>query len=221
MTAAANALLLARDADGAAADADLDEVSAGLCQEAEAVCVDDVARADLDLVAVLLANPLERELLPIGVAFGRVDAQHVGARVEQDGNALGVVAAVDAGAHHVALVLVEHLERIGFMLVVILAENHVSQVAIIVDKRQRVELVFPDDVVGQLERCVGRCGDQLLERSHDIGNLGVEAHASQTVVAIGHNAQQLAVRIGTFGDRHGGMTSALEQINNISKRHLG
>ncbi len=67
--AAADALLLARDADGAAADADLDEVGARVGQEAEALGVHHVARAHLHGVAVMLANPFQRELLPVGVAF--------------------------------------------------------------------------------------------------------------------------------------------------------
>ena len=54
--AAADALGLARDADGAAADADLDKIRARLGQEHEAVAIDHVARADLDTVAVALAN---------------------------------------------------------------------------------------------------------------------------------------------------------------------
>ena len=44
---AADALLLTGDADGAAADADLDKVRAGLSEEAEALTVNDVACADL------------------------------------------------------------------------------------------------------------------------------------------------------------------------------
>ena len=55
--AAADALGLTGDADGTAADADLDEVGAGLGQEQEAVAVHHVAGAHLDLVAVMLADP--------------------------------------------------------------------------------------------------------------------------------------------------------------------
>ena len=55
--AAADALLLTRDADGAAADADLDEVRAGVGQEAEALGVHHVARAHLHVVAVVFADP--------------------------------------------------------------------------------------------------------------------------------------------------------------------
>src|SRR5699024_169714 len=74
--AAANALLLTGDADRAAADADLDKVRARVSEEAEALAVNHVARADPDAVAVVLANPRKRAALPLGKALGRVDAQH-------------------------------------------------------------------------------------------------------------------------------------------------
>ena len=47
---AADALLLTGDADGAAADADLDEVRACLSEETEALAVNNVACADLYLL---------------------------------------------------------------------------------------------------------------------------------------------------------------------------
>ena len=50
---AADSLCLAGNADGAAADTDLDEIRARLGEEQEAVAVNDIARADLDGIAVL------------------------------------------------------------------------------------------------------------------------------------------------------------------------
>ena len=105
--AAADALGLAGDADGAAADADLDEVGARVGEEAEALGVHHVARADLHRVAVVLAHPLDGHLLPVGIALGAVDAQHVGTGLHERRDALGVVAGVDARAHHIALVGIE------------------------------------------------------------------------------------------------------------------
>ena len=57
---AADALLLTGDADGAAADADLDEVRAGLSEETEALTVNNVARADLNGVAYTSRVPTSR-----------------------------------------------------------------------------------------------------------------------------------------------------------------
>ena len=73
--AAANALGLAGDADGAAADADLDEVSASLGQEEEALAVDNIASADLHLIAVVLADPGDGAGLPLAEALRGVDAE--------------------------------------------------------------------------------------------------------------------------------------------------
>ena len=53
----ADALGLAGNADGTAADADLDEVCAGLSQETEAFAVNHVTGANLHLVTVALTDP--------------------------------------------------------------------------------------------------------------------------------------------------------------------
>ena len=74
---AADALLLTGDADGAAADADLDEVRAGLSEETETFTVNNVARADLYTVAVLCAYPGQGAALPLGEALGGVNAENV------------------------------------------------------------------------------------------------------------------------------------------------
>ena len=63
---AADALGLAGDADGAAADADLHEVSARLCEEAEALGIHDITCAHLHGVAVVLADPADGAALPLG-----------------------------------------------------------------------------------------------------------------------------------------------------------
>src|SRR5699024_3159903 len=130
--AAADALGLAGDADGAAADADLDKVCPGLGQEEEAVAVHHVARAHLDLVAVVLADPAQGAALPLREALGRVDAQHVHAGIHQGGHPLGVVAGIDARAHHIALAGVQQLVGILLVGVVVLAEHEVLQAAFLI-----------------------------------------------------------------------------------------
>ena len=57
--ASADALCLAGNAYGAAADADLYEVCARLGEEEEALSVNDVARADFDAVPLVLSDPCE------------------------------------------------------------------------------------------------------------------------------------------------------------------
>ena len=176
---------------------------------------------DLDVVAVVLADPFDGHLLPVGEAFGGVDAQHVGAGLDQGGNALGVVAGVDACAHDVALLGVEHLERVVLVGIVVLTEGHVDQVVPVVDQRKAVELVVPDDVVGLFEGGLGGSHDELLARGHEVADLGVEGHAGQAVVALGHHAEQLAVGLAVVGDGHGGMARGLLELENLLKRHIG
>ena len=148
--ATADTLGLAGDADGTAADTNLDEVGTAVGQEAEALGVDNVTGTDLDVLAVVGADPLDGALLPLAKALGRVNAQDVGTGLDEQRHALSIVAGVDTGADHVALIAVEKLVGVGLMAVVVLAEDDAHQMVVIVDDGQGVELVVPDDVVGNL-----------------------------------------------------------------------
>ena len=217
---ASDALSLAGDADGAAADADLDEVCAGLGQEQEALAVNDVACADLHLVAVVLADPGDGAGLPLAEALGGVDAEHIHTGLYQRGHALGEVAGVDARADNVALVLVEQLVDVLLVGVIVLAENHILQMAFHIDERQGVDLVVPDDVVAVMQAGGGGGRDQLVQRGHELGDLEVHRHAGQAVVAAGHDAQQLAVGGAVVGDSDGGVTGAGLEVEHIAQGSL-
>ena len=169
----------------------------------------------------MLANPLQRELLPVGVALRRVDAQHVGTGLHQRRHALGVVARVDARTHLVALVRVQHLVGVGLMGVVVLAEHQVHQVVLVVHHGQRVQLVVPDDVVGNLQAGVHGRHDHVLARRHEAGHLLVHGHARQAVVAVRHHAHQLAVRRAVLGHGHGGVAVLVLEGHHVGERHLG
>ena len=218
---AADALGLAGDADRAAADTDLYEVCACLCEEAEAVRIDDVARADLDAFAVSLADELDGLFLPAGEALGGVDAQNVCACLNESGNALCVVAAVYARADDVALPAVEDLVGVILMLRVVLAENEVEQSALGVNDGQGVELVVPDDVVCFLERGALGSGDELLKRGHELGNAGCGVHAGNAVVAAGDYAEQLAVCLAVGGDCHGGVALLRLECEHVREGRVG
>ena len=217
---AADALRLTRDADRAAANADLHKVRAALGEEAEAVAVDNIARADLHRIAVALTHKVDDALLPDGIALGRVDAEHVCTRLDQRRDALGVVAGVDARADQIALLRILKRQRVLLMLVIVLAENEIEQPPRIVHDRQRIELMIPDDVVGFLERGGGRCGDELLARRHEIAHLDARIHAADAVVAAGHDAEQLPVRRGVLGDGDGGIAILILQRQHIRQHML-
>ena len=85
--------------------------------------------------------------MPFAEAFGAVDTQHVRARLQQRRDAFGIVASVDARAHDVAFLFVDEFKRIGFVVGVVFAENHVAEALFLVDERQHVELVFPKQIV--------------------------------------------------------------------------
>ena len=189
-------------------------------EEAEAVLVDDVAGADLDGVAVVGADPLEGALLPLGEALGGVDAQDVGARLDEQRHALGVVAGVDAGADHVALVGVEQLVGVGLVLVVVLAEDDAHQVVVLVHDGQGVELVVPDDVVGLLEGDVLVAHDEALARGHELADLLLVVVAAGAVVAARHDAEELAAGGAVVGDGHGGVAGAGLELHDLLHRHV-
>ena len=94
--AAADTLLLTCDADGTAADTDLDEVCAAVSQEPEALSVNNVACAD-DGVRIILFAPLECSFLPYGETVGGVKAENVSACFEKGRNTLLIVSCIDSG----------------------------------------------------------------------------------------------------------------------------
>ena len=218
--AAADALGLARDADRAAADADLDKVRAALGEEAEAVAVNDVARADLDGAAVVRAHIVDDLLLPDGIALGRVDAQHVRTGFDESRDALSIVAGVDARADEIALLIVLQGKGMFLMLGVVLAEDEVEQMVVFIHDGQRVELVLPDDVVGFLERGGRGSGDKLFARRHELAHLQISAHAAHAVIAARHDAEELAVGRCILSDRNGGKAVFLLEREHVRKRVL-
>ena len=168
----------------------------------------------------MLADPFDRETLPVRITFGTVDAENVDTSVDQRGHTLGIIAGIDACAHHIALVGIQHFKRIGFVRIVVLAEHKIEQVVFVVHDGQRVQLVVPDDVVGRLERRVRRSNDHAIARRHEVRNDFVHAHAGKTVITFGDDAKELSVAGAIFRNRHRRMTVFLLQSDHVSKRHV-
>ena len=218
--ATADALRLARDADGTATDTDLDEVGAGLGEEAEAIAIDDIACADLRL-RIMLMHPLQREALPLGEAFGGIDTEHIGTGLEQLRHALRIIARVDTRAHDIALVGIRQFQIIFFIIRIVLAEHHVLEVLLLVDERQHVQFVFPNEVVGHRQRRrIGIRRHQFLKRRHELFSLRLHRHAGDTVVTTRHDADELAIGFAVLGDRHRGMARLAEQLQDLPQRRL-
>ena len=109
--------------------------------------------------------------LPFGEAVRRVDAEDIRAGLDQGGHAVLIVAGVDAGADDQAFVAVEQLGGVLLVLIVVFAENHADQAAVLVDDRQLVDLVVPDDVVGFAQADAFPAEDQMVERGHELADL--------------------------------------------------
>ena len=169
----------------------------------------------------MLAHPLERNALPIGKALGAVDAENVRPRLDERRHALGVIAGVDARAHQVALVRVEHLERVGLVGIVVLAKYHVHEMVFGIDQRKRVELVVPDDVVSGLEARIGRRHDHALARGHEVDDLLGGVHAGDAVIATRYDAEQLAVGRTVVSDGHRGMAVLFLEGKYVGERRRG
>ena len=211
----ADALGLTGDADGAAADAHLYKVCTGFCQEAEAVPVNHVAGANLHLVAVSGAYPVDGLFLPAGVALGGVDDEHIRTGFQQSGNALGIVPGVDACAHQIPLLLVQQLQGVALVGGIVLAEDKVQQVVIFVYDGEAIQLVFPDNIVGFLQGGLRGGGDQLFPGSHEGGNLVRGLHAAHPVVPAGDDAEKLSVGGAVGGNGHGGEAILGLQCQNV------
>ena len=203
--AAADALGLTGDADGAAADADLDEVSACFCEEEEAFSVDDIACADLDFFAVAFTDPVDGDLLPFGEAFRGVDAEDICTCVYEERYAVCVVSGIDAGTDDEAFLCIEHFIRVFLMGVVVFAEYEAIETAVFIEDRQGIDLVVPDDVIrfGEGDAVIGF--DKFFDRGHEVLDLLALVHAAYAVVSGGNDAYHFAVGSAVFRDGDGGV----------------
>ena len=150
---APNSLRLARDTNRAAANPNLHEIRARFRQKIKSVRVDNIARANFHILAKIFMNVPERYPLPFAETFRRIDTQNVRARFQKRRNPLSIIARVNPSADDIPLALVNQFQRIGLVVGVILAENHVAQTLIFVDQRQHVQLVFPNQIVRLRQRC--------------------------------------------------------------------
>ena len=214
----ADALGFPRNADGAAADADLHEVGSCVCKEAEALAVHHIACTHLDRVAVPGADPLQAVLLPVGIALGGVHNQHIHAGFHQRGYPLLIVAGVDARTYHIALLAVQQFQRVALVGIIVLAEHKAHQPPLCGNDGQGVQLVIPDDIVSRFQAGSLRRGDNLLHRGHELRHAGGGIHTANPVVTAGDQAQQLPGAGAVLRDSHGGMAGFLLQGQHIRQR---
>ena len=107
------------------------------------------------------------------------------------------------------------------MAVVVLAKNDAHEVIVVVDDGQGVELVVPDDVVGNLEADVLVAHDELLTRGHKLGDLLLVVIAAGAIVTAGDDTQEPALGSAVVGDRHGGVTGLILELDDLLHGHIG
>ena len=162
-------------------------------------------------------DPFEGDLLPFGEAFGGVDAEYVSACFEEQRYAFFIVSGVDTSAYYETFLGIEHFIRVFLMGIIVLAEYEAIQTAVLVEYRQGVDLVVPNDVV-----CFGKGDavfsfDELVNRGHEVLDLFRSVHAADSVVTAGYDADHLAGRGAVFGDGDGGMTCLCLEGEDVSK----
>ena len=151
-----------------------------------------------------------------------VEARKLGGTcLNEGGNTLGVVAGVDAGAYHVALLRIQELVGIFLVLGVVLTEYEGYQVIVLVHDGQGVQLMIPDDVVGFLQGSTLGSGDQLLTGSHKGFYLFVHRHTAYAVVTAGYDTEQLTVGLSVFRYGDGGVTQTLLQLDYVRQSLVG
>ena len=215
--AAADTFLFTGNADGTAADTYFNKVCAAFGKETEACCVNYVACANFYAVAVMFTNPCQSNFLPFAVTFGRVDAEYVNACVNQCRYAFCIVAGVNACAYDMAFFAVQKFQRVFFVGCIIFAEYHVQKTAFVINNRQGIQFVFPDDVVGFLQSGFCRSSNHFADRSHEFFNFGIQIHAAYAVVTAGNNAFQFAVNGTVTGNGNSAVAGFFLQGNNISQ----
>ena len=107
------------------------------------------------------------------------------------------------------------------MGLIVLAEHEIAQRAVIAHNGQRIELVVPNDVVRFGEGCALLRGDKFFQRRHKRLYKRGLFHACHTVIAAGHDADQLAVRRAVVRYGNGGVTGLFFERKHIRQRRIG
>ena len=79
------------------------------------------------------------------------------------------------------------------MHVVILPEDERHHMAVIINNWKRVELVFPDNIVGFREAESVMRGYYLVDWGHEVADFSVNVHPAHTVITARYDAQQFPV----------------------------
>ena len=99
---------------------------------------------------------------------------------------------------------------------IIFTEYHVKKTAFVINNRQGIQLVFPNDIVSFLQGGFCRGGNHFADRSHKILNFSVKVHTAYTVVTAGNDTFQSAVYGAVAGNS--AVSGFFFQCNNVSQR---
>ena len=104
------------------------------------------------------------------------------------------------------------------MLVVVLAKHQIAQLLVVVDNRQAIELLFPDQLVRLAERNAFHRVDQLRERRHEPADGRAEPRLVNAIIPTRQNPDQLAVRRAVVRNRNGRVPDAPRRRHDVAQR---
>ncbi len=116
---------------------------------------------------------------------------------------------------------IQKFQRILLMGRIILAEDHVHQIAVLVDDGQRIDLMVPDDIVGLLQGNVIRADDHFRNRGHEGTDRIRHLHPAYPVVTARHDAFEMAMGRPVTRDGHRGMARLFLQFQHICQSAVG
>ena len=113
------------------------------------------------------------------------------------------------------------LSPVFLVLIIVLAEYEIAQLAVLRNNRQRVELMFPNDIICFLQRGAFGSGDQLFKRSHKAFDLLGRIHTADAVIATRNDTHKTTLGSAILGNSNGRVTRFLLQSKHVGKRLIG
>ena len=201
--------------EAARADAELHRIGAHAGQGVDGLGRGHVAGDDLDLEGAL--DLLDHVEHGPAVAVGGVDHQHVDPGGDQTlGPREGVGPDADRGPHPQAALLVLRRVRVLGLLLDVLDRDEPLEEPLVVDDRQLLDAVLPEDVLRLLERGAERAGDER-RPPHHVGD-GLVDVVDEAQVAVGQQPDEPAVAVG---DGHARDVVALHERQRVGDERLG
>ena len=202
-----------RGANGTGTDTNLDRINTARHQCGSTRARGDIAGNQLH-IGERVAHPSGRLQHTVAVPVGGIDHENVNTRLNERAGAIEIVTACpNRGGHPQAPVPV--LVGIGELptLVNILDGNETLEQKVFIDDGQFLDAMSTQDLLGLIERCANRRGNEIVGRHH-VAQRTVEI-ALKLQITVGKNTHQHAIPVD---NRHTGDLEAHHKCNRFAQR---